>query len=305
MHFDHLKEFATIFISIVLEAIPFIILGSLISALIQVFISEERISRILPKNKFIGVIGASLMGIFFPVCECAIVPIARRLIKKGVPLSMAITFMISVPIVNPIVLLSTYYAFQDKPAMVLIRGGFGLLSSIVIGLLIGVLEEGKNPLKEQLEFYNEGCACGYDHKSLKFKPKFIEVIEHTTYELYDIGKYLIIGAMISAAFNTIVSRNIVTSIGQHGIYSIIVMMIMAYIISLCSEADAFIARTFLGQFTTGAIAAFLILGPMIDIKNTLLLLGGFKKSFVIKLMFVIFAVVYIMGSLVNAMGFLR
>ncbi|OOV50636.1 hypothetical protein B1A67_13200, partial [Clostridium botulinum D/C] len=107
------KNFCTIFTSILLEAIPFILIGSFISSLIQVFVSEEFVTRIIPKNKFLGLLLASLIGIVFPVCECTIVPITKKLIKKGVPLGVAFTFMLSVPIVNPIVLMSTYWSYVN------------------------------------------------------------------------------------------------------------------------------------------------------------------------------------------------
>ncbi len=100
-----INDFASIFLSIIFEGIPFILIGALASSIIQIFVSEETIARIIPKNKFVGVFIASLVGLVFPVCECAIVPITRRLLKKGVPLSIAITFMLSVPIMNPVVLL--------------------------------------------------------------------------------------------------------------------------------------------------------------------------------------------------------
>jgi uncharacterized protein len=303
-NYNTFQNFVTMFISIVLEAMPFILLGALVSALIQVFVSEDLISRFLPRNRFLGLLAASLMGIIFPVCECAIVPITRRLIKKGVPLSMAVTFMLSVPIVNPIVLMSTYYAFYDKPSMVLVRGGFGLIGAVVIGILISVLQEGRDPLKQEegSGYHNSLCACGRDHGGFKHSSRFVEVIEHTNHELYDIGRYLIIGALLSSGFQTLVSRNLMAALGQHRIYSVAAMMALAYIISLCSEADAFIARSFLGQFTEGSIAAFLISGPMIDIKNTLMLAGIFKKSFVIKLIFLIFSVCFIIGFIVNALA---
>jgi uncharacterized membrane protein YraQ (UPF0718 family) len=294
-----IQNFSVIFVSIVLEAMPFIMLGAFVSALIQVFISENTIARFLPKNKFLGLLAASLSGLIFPVCECAVIPIARRLIKKGVPVNMAVAFMLAVPIVNPIVLLSTYYAFHAKPYMVLVRGGVGLLIAMVIGLLMEVLESRRNPLKA---FYIEKeslCSCGYEHNYSKKQSKFMEIIHHTNAELYDIGKFLILGAFISAFFQTVIEREKVLLVGQHPIYSIAAMMLFAFLISLCSEADAFIASTFLGQFTLGGITAFMLLGPMIDIKNTLMLTASFKKSFVIKLILLIFIMCFIAGSLIN------
>ena len=117
-----INNFTITFVSIFLEAIPFVMIGVIISSIIQMFVSEELLARIIPKNKLVGILIASLMGIIFPVCECAIIPVARRLIKKGLPLYLGITFMLAVPIVNPVTLLSTYYAFAQKPEFVVLRG---------------------------------------------------------------------------------------------------------------------------------------------------------------------------------------
>lgn len=307
--YDIVQNFSTVLISIILETIPFILLGAFISSLIQVFVSEQTISKLIPKNKFIGLLAASLMGFIFPVCECAIIPIARRLLRKGVPTGIVVTFMLAVPIVNPVVLLSTYYAFYSKPVMVLIRGGFGLASAILIGFTVGWLEEGKNPLKNSVMFprphiHDSTCDCGHEHNyhNKSYKSKVLEIINHTSTEFYDIGKYLIFGAIISATFQTFVSRGNILAIGYDKNVSVIVMILLAFVISLCSEADAFVARSFMGQFTTGSIAAFLIFGPMLDIKNTLMLNATFKKKFTIKLMLIIFFVCFMAGVLVNKMG---
>jgi uncharacterized membrane protein YraQ (UPF0718 family) len=300
MESNLIQNFSVIFISIVLEALPFIMLGAIVSAVIQVFVSENTIARILPKNKFLGVMAAALSGLIFPVCECAVIPIARRLIKKGVPLNMAVAFMLAVPIVNPVVLLSTYYAFHAQPYMVAVRGGFGLIIAVTIGILIEALQHKTGAIKLSYIESGSACSCGYDHTYKKNRSKFMDIIHHTNAELYDIGKFLIMGAFISAFFQSIISRELVLTLGQHPVYSIIAMMVFAYLISLCSEADAFIASTFVGQFTQGSIVAFLLLGPMIDIKNTLMLSYSFKKSFIVKLISLIFALCFIAGSIINA-----
>ncbi|MEW9123998.1 MAG: permease [Thermotaleaceae bacterium] len=330
-----LEGFSTIFLSIILEAIPFVMIGAFVSSLIQIFVSEETITRIIPKNRFLGLIAAALMGFIFPVCECAIVPIMRRLIKKGVPLHIAIAFMVAVPIVNPVVLTSTYYAFSGQLHMVLLRGWLGFMSAIFIGHVIGLWEGKNNPMKEQPSMVYSGCGCGHeehhhDHsccghhgeegiidlmddavvhhhvhshgKKKGLLGKIVEMMEHTSLELYDVGKYLIMGAFISSLMQTFVERNYLVSIGQGQFSSIAVMLVLAFILSLCSEADAFIARTFLGQFTTGSILGFLIFGPMSDIKNTMMLLGTFKKGFVIRLTILMFSVCFALAMVINFAG---
>ncbi|MFT9496566.1 permease [Anaerosolibacter sp.] len=329
-----LEGFTTVFLSIILEAIPFVMIGAFVSSVIQIFVSEQTIARIIPKNRFLGLLAASLMGFIFPVCECAIVPIMRRLMNKGVPLYIAVTFMLAVPIANPVVLASTYYAFSGQISMVFLRGGLGILGAILIGHMMGLLEGRNNPLKSHTATVHSGCGCGHDHShdhhhdvpqliqidlhggcgcgqqhnhakkhsGIKLRTKLMEVAEHTSLELYDVGKFLIMGAFLAALMQTFVSRSYILSIGQGSTTSVLVMMLMAFILSLCSEADAFIARTFLGQFTTGSIVGFLIFGPMIDIKNTLMLSGAFRGKFVAKLITVIFGVCFMLAMLVNIIG---
>ncbi|MBB6216780.1 hypothetical protein HNQ80_002884 [Anaerosolibacter carboniphilus] len=339
-----LEGFTTVFLSIILEAIPFVMIGAFVSSMIQMFVSEQTIAKVIPKNRFLGLLAASLMGFIFPVCECAIVPIMRRLMNKGVPLHIAVTFMLAVPIVNPVVLTSTYYAFSGQTSMVLLRGGLGIFGAVLIGHIIGLLEGKKNPLKNHGISEGSGCGCGHHHheefeNGLEIEEEhhshhhgahhhdhhhpcgcehhhghpavhqkqglwrtLMDVMEHMSLELYDVGKFLILGAFLSALMQTFVSRSYILSIGQGSVTSVLVMMLMAFVLSLCSEADAFIARTFLGQFTTGSIVGFLIFGPMIDIKNTLMLSGAFKGKFVVKLIVVISMVCFMLAMLVNIIG---
>jgi uncharacterized membrane protein YraQ (UPF0718 family) len=289
--------FFTIFISIVLEALPFIILGSFIAAIIQIYVSEDTIKKIIPKNRFLGTIIAALLGVIFPLCECATVPITRGLIKKGVPLNIAITFMLAAPIVNPIVLTSTYYAFKDMPYMAMLRGGIGFLVAIIIGLLIDDLINKEKVIKDNGT--SDFCSCGCNDYIFYNNSKISNILNHCSAELRNIGGMLIIGALISAAFQSSIPRNYLLMVGKNNILSIIAMGAFAFIISLCSEADAFIASSFINQFSLGSIVVFLILGPMIDMKNVFMLSSGFKKGFIIKLLLLIFAVCFVSGCLIN------
>lgn len=309
---DYLEGFTIIFLSTILEAIPFVMIGAFISSIIQIFVSEETIAKIIPKNRYIGLVVASLMGIVFPVCECAIVPIVRRLIKKGVPIHLGITFMLAVPIVNPVVLASTYYAFSNQIYIVFLRGFLGWTSAMLIGHVVGILQDGKNPFKKQIhnkdsqDCHHSSCGCGHEHshhdnKNTVFS-KLNNIIDHASLELYDVGKLLIIGAFLSAISQIFVPREWILSVGRGQASSIVMMMILAFVLSLCSEADAFIAKTFLGQFTTGSIVGFLILGPMLDIKNIIMLSGSFKPKFILKHSITIILVCFMMAMMINIMG---
>lgn len=296
-----MKSFLIIFISIILEALPFVLLGALVSACILIFVSEELIEKILPKRKSLGFVVAALLGLVFPVCECAIIPITRRLIKKGIPIGLGTTFMLAVPIVNPVVLLSTYYAFNDQLYMVYARAGFGFLAAITIGMLIDISEaEEKSPLRDK-PMEEELCACGCQDFDWGYgKTSYLRsILEHTTKEFLNIMQYLVLGAFLSSVFQTYIQKDIIGFIGGHAILAVVFMIVLAFVLSICSEVDAFIARTFITQFSSGSILAFLIFGPMLDIKNMLMLLGYFKRKFVIKLMIYITLVSALIGFIVN------
>jgi hypothetical protein len=285
--------------SILLEALPFVLLGTLISGLIQVFVTEDMILRILPKNGFLRLVIAALIGLVFPVCECAIIPITRGLIKKGMPVGAAIAFMTAVPIVNPIVLLSTYNAFPTMPEMALWRAVFGFAAAVIIGLLSSRVSGG-SVLKESAPV----CGCGHDHSAhcrISGEPEgrpagrfsaVKAVLNHTGDELKSVGAYLIFGALIAAAMQLLVPRELIAGIGSGRVSSTLVMMLLAFVMSLCSEADAFVASTFMLQFPPAAVLGFLITGPMIDIKNTMLLMGSFKKRFALRLIIIILLVCF-------------
>ena len=117
-------------------------------------------------------------------------------------------------------------------------------------------------------------------------------------EFYEIGKYFIVGSVLAAIFQIAVPRELLDSISKNPVIGILILMAFSFLISLCSEADAFVASTFVSRFSTGAITGFLLIGPMIDLKNTIMLFSAFKKSFVIKLLFVVFALTFAASCLI-------
>ncbi|PUB16000.1 permease [Paenisporosarcina sp. OV554] len=284
----------TIFISILIESIPFILIGVFISGFIQMFVSEEMIARIIPKNRFLAVLYATLFGALFPACECGIVPIVRRLLLKGVPLHAAIPFMLTAPIINPIVLFSTYIAFGNQIDMVLYRSGLALVVAFLVGIILSFQFKGN----QLLEKGTRNTHHHHHHHSTKqtFKKKFVDMLSHAVDEFFSVGKYLILGAFIAAAMQTYLKTSTLLEIGQTDVTSSIVMMFLAFVMSLCSEADAFIASSFSSTFSVGSIVAFLVIGPMVDIKNTLMMLSVFNKRFVFILICYI-AIFVLVGSL--------
>lgn len=293
-----LNKFSIVFSSIVIEALPFILIGAVLASFMQVYISNNIFNKIISKNKLLGSIQAGIIGVFLPVCECATVPITKGLLNKKVPLNVAITYMLSAPIVNPLVILSTYYAFDGNIKVVLLRVGVGFFIAVIAGLLMLCLSGENNIFIDNGEGELQGkCLCGCseidDNSS---KP--IRLLKHTSLEFYEIGKYFIVGATLASIFQTFVPRDIIFYFENSAVLSIIILMAFSFLISLCSEADAFVASTFMNRFSLGSITGFLIIGPMIDLKNTIMLFSIFKKSFVIKLLFVVFSLCFIASALI-------
>jgi len=301
INIEEIGDFASIFTSIVLEAIPFIILGSFISAIIQICISEEFLTKLIPRASILGYIGAALIGLIFPVCECAIVPITRRLMKKGLPVGVGVTFMLAVPIINPVVIMSTYYAFYDKQAMVVLRTVGGFVAAILIGIIVNALEENKHSIILETIENDNYCNCGCN-ASFENQSKFKAIFEHTNREFLDIIGYLVFGAFISSGFQVVASHGGFDFISDNKVLVIIFMMFLGFSLSLCSEADAFVGKSFLANYSFSGVAAFLILGPMLDIKNLMMLSGAFKKSFVFKVVITTISVVFVISCLFMLCG---
>jgi len=286
---DRLLQLNTIFISIVIEAIPFIVIGAFVSALIEVFVSENTIIRIMPKNRILSVITASLIGALFPGCECGIVPITARLIKKGLPHYSAISFMLAAPIINPIVLFATFIAFGDSWTMVWYRAGLAIGVSIVVGIVLSFVVK-NNPIKIDHEEHV------HDHSHQNTKQKLLSVVTHTIDEFFNTGKYLVLGSIIAASMQVYIPTKILVTLGHTKVTAALIMMALAFILSICSEADAFVASSFRNSFGQSSIVAFLVFGAMVDIKNLLMMFGSFKPKFVMLLISLISSLVFI-GSL--------
>ncbi|CAM4439622.1 hypothetical protein FHS16_001554 [Paenibacillus endophyticus] len=297
MTWTTLYQMNTIFISMVMEAIPFVLVGVLISGLIQTFVKDQWIARIMPKNRFLATIFGCGIGIFFPSCECGIVPITKRLINKGMPLHAGIAFMLTGPIINPIVLFSTYIAFGNDWEMVGIRAGLAIAVAFSVSIIVSFLFKDL-PFRIQ----DGQAAAAHEHASgiasvrIPMRKRLYEVIVHAVDEFFSVGKYLVLGAFIAACMQTFVPTSYLLHLGSNPVTSSLVMIALAFLISLCSEADAFIAASFRSTFTVGSLSAFLVFGPMIDIKNTLMLLGTYRSKFVFTLIALV-TVFTLVGSL--------
>lgn len=283
-------QMGTIFLSIVIEALPFVMLGCVISGALYVFLTPDRVKKLLPKNKFLSIIVGSLLGFFFPSCECGIVPIVHQFVKKDVPTYTAFAFMITAPIINPIVLFSTYIAFGNSFKFVIWRVLGSMLVALVVGVWLAYIN--KEPILQQTEI----AACtieetDHHHETEGFLHKCWSVLTHGIDEFFDTGRYLIFGSLLAAAMQTYLPTGAILQLGHTKLLAILVMLVLAATLSLCSEADAFIGSSLLSLFGNGPVVGFLVFGPMVDIKNLLMMKRYFKTSFMLKFVGIVTVVV--------------
>ena len=307
-----IKNISIIFISIFFESLPFLLLGSLISSIIETFVSDDTLAKLIPKNKILGCIVGIILGFFLPACDCAVIPVSKRLIKKKIPINVAVSFMLSSPIINPVVLLATYKAFyKTNPILFWYRFLFGIIVALVIGIIVGIIFNKKKVTindYECLECHNHDDIeedfkdlLDYDeedHNHDKNESKIISICKHTVFDMFEVVKFLIIGALIASIIQVLLPRNILSIFNNNQVLSNITLMLFAYFISLCSTSDSFVGKSLVSSFGSSSVLAYLLLGPMIDIKNTIVLFGNYKKSFVITLISLIFIFVLIVSLLV-------
>lgn len=297
--------FKTILLGILLETLPFLLLGVIVSSLMQQFVSERFIRKCIPRNPLLGVPFALVLGFLFPVCECGLIPIVRRLLAKGMPLYIGIVFIVVGPIVNPVVIAATYTAFRSRPDLIYSRMGLALAAGLLIGLIIYFFVKG-NPLKNKQSAADErqhshSCGLEKEHAEIHANPhtihtnkpnKLLTMVDHAGNEFFDMGKYVMLGSILTAAIQTFLPRTNLVDIGQAEFSSIFFMMGFAYILSICSTSDAFVASSFASIFSSSSLLAFLVFGPMLDFKSTLMLMSVFKKRFVLLLSVLIFITVF-------------
>jgi uncharacterized protein len=280
-------------------------LGALVSAVIRLVGSTERLIHLLPKRPLLRRLSISLLGTFMPVCECGNVPVARGLIIRGLSVSESMTFLLAAPILNPVTLLSTSQAFRLDPSIVWIRMAGALLIANLVGGLIALH-------KNQMElvskgFYNTLCEVEatdehghhhheHDHHHVSRWQEGIVVFRD---EVSLMLKMLCFGAIIAGLTQVFVPREVLTTLGSHPVLSILAMIALAFIISICSNVDAFFALAYSSTFTVGSIVAFLVFGPMIDIKMLALMRTTYKTRLLAGVTLVVTLTSILIGLVVN------
>jgi uncharacterized membrane protein YraQ (UPF0718 family) len=305
-----LGTFGIVFFSIIIEAMPFVLIGSLISGIIEVFVSRERITAIVPKKRTIAILAAALLGVVIPSCECAIVPITRRLVRKGVPFSAALAYMIAGPIVNPLVAASTAVAYIGDWGVVAVRVASGYIIAVLVGLIIHKIFPGKSALIPGFANGEEngddcgcdGTACACETDSVSLGDRFISALKNAAGDFINVSQFLIAGVFFTALMQTFISYDSFVALSSVPVLSILIMMILAVVLNLCSEADAFVAYAFNTSLPLSAQMAFMVLGPMLDIKLIAMYGSFMKKRVIASLIILMIVLVFVMMTLFHYFG---
>jgi uncharacterized protein len=333
----------TIFLSLLVEALPFLLLGVLFSSALLLFINERKLIKWLPRHPILGALTGSLVGFLFPVCECGNIPVARRLLLQGVSPAVAVGFLLAAPTINPIVIWSTWTAFRDQPEIVVLRVVFSLIIATAIGTIFSIQGDLRPLLHPNLvrampklpselpETENKPALLrsgtyllGQSGKSLRLDDSILPedvletispdgvmalgasrqerwqiFVDNTIAELRELGGVLVLGSAIAALIQVAVPREAILNLGQGPITSILVMLVLAALVSICSTVDAFFALSFSSVFTSGSLLAFLVFGPTIDLKAIGLLLSIFRTRAVVYLFVLTAQFTFLLTLLVN------
>jgi len=268
-----LRNLLIVFGSLLVEAMPFILLGATVSAAIEVLVPASAFARIAALPSGLQLPAAAAAGVAFPVCECGSVPVARRLAAKGLAPSAAITFMLAAPIVNPVVVASTFVAYRGRDTlwvMVLGRLALGFLVAMTVGWVMGRVRSG--------ELLRARAGRVEAHEVDEVEARWRRFFGHLTGDVVFMARFLIMGAALAAAIQTFVPRSIVDSVASLPVLSLLAMMALAFVMSLCSESDAFVAASFTA-FGPASQLAFLVFGPMVDLKLAALYVGTYERGF--------------------------
>jgi uncharacterized protein len=315
------RDFSFAYLSILFEGAPFILVGALISGFLDIFLPPRAMEKILPKKKVPAILVAALLGLVLPICECAVVPVIRRLVQKGLPVSCGLTYMLAAPVLNPITALSTWHAFQGQEPWVMVSARLGLayVLAVSVGLVTLRIPLPKMLTPRLVESIRRSVVAkpaGFDPMAASFMPGRTEVEKETANmdarvvaavrsglrDFVDVGIYFSLGVAITALFNTGIAP------GAEGINRLAgglvtgpaAMMLLAFLLSLCSTSDAFIAAT-LHHFSFASKLAFLTFGPLMDLKLIFLYRTVFQTRLIVALAAGLFLTILIVAV---AMGIL-
>lgn len=278
---DQLSDGSMEFLAIFLEGLPFIFLGTIVSGFLGTYLPRGTFEKILPKNKYLAILMSGLLGAVFPVCECAVVPVIRRLVKNGLPVGCALAYMLAAPIFNPVTAISTYKAFANSVPITSSRLLMGYLIAVIIALIVSRIAHEK--------FLKPSMTADDDHHH-QHPRNLNAAMNNSLRDLMDVGLYFCIGVVLTALLKTTVidpNDDFWKNLADSSLIGSAAMMVLAFVLSLCSTSDAFIAANFV-NFKYGPKLAFMVFGPMIDAKLIFLYSTVFRWKFILFLVVAIF-----------------
>ena len=275
---------------LLLQAVPFTLIGVLVSAAVETWITADFIEKHAPKSIANGFLAAILAGVCVPVCDCVVVPTFSRLVARKLPLPCAVTFLCAVPVVNPVSIWATWYAFADVPAVAVTRLALGVGVALLVGISFVIFPVKSQVLREK--FFIKSCgstcdSCDFDNNDgplISFKDHLKIYAHHVYADFMRLMPIILFGTTVASIIRVWLGADPASKINTTTVFvAIPAMMLIAYASSLCSSSDAVIARSLAASLPMSSVIVFLLFGPMLDIKNTLMLIEDFKGKFVIRL----------------------
>ncbi|MEW6474806.1 MAG: permease [Actinomycetota bacterium] len=289
------QTWATMFVSLTVQALPFLVLGVLVSGAIAAFVPAGALARLLPRRPVLAVPTAGLAGVLLPGCECSSVPVAGRLIARGAPAPAALAFMLAAPALNPVVVVATAVAFPGQPGMVAARFLASFLTAVIVGLAWARFGRSTGQrlggAAEHDDIGTLSCqptSAGSAADPPRY-PRLTAFAATARHDFGHAGGFLVLGAATAATLQVAVPRSLLDSVGGSGLSAVLTLGLLAVVLAVCSEADAFVAAS-LVQFSPTARLAFMVVGPAVDLKLVALQVGTFGRSFAVRFAPATFAV---------------
>lgn len=291
---------------LLLQAVPFTLIGVLVSAAVETWITADFIEKHAPKSIANGFLAAILAGVCVPVCDCVVVPTFSRLVARKLPLPCAVTFLCAVPVVNPVSIWATWYAFADVSAVAVTRVALGVGVALLVGISFVIFPVKSQVLREK--FFIKSCgstcdSCDFDNNDgplISFKDHLKIYAHHVYADFMRLMPIILFGTTVASIIRVWLGADPASKINTTTVFvAIPAMMLIAYASSLCSSSDAVIARSLAASLPMSSVIVFLLFGPMLDIKNTLMLIEDFKGKFVIRLTATIVVICLLAALLVH------
>lgn len=288
---------------LLLQAVPFTLIGVLVSAAVETWVTEDFIEKHAPKSIANGFLAAIFAGVCVPVCDCVVVPTFSRLVARKLPLPCAVTFLCAVPVVNPVSIWATWYAFADVPAVAVTRVALGVGVALLVGVSFVIFPVKSQVLRrnvlEKVRADCSDCAACVDFNKLQsgnssyknsssFKSDIKNSLKTYAHHIYSdfmrLMPIILFGTIVASIIRVWLGADPASKVNTTTVFvAIPAMMLIAYTSSLCSSSDAVIARSLASSLPMSSVIVFLLFGPMLDIKNTLMLVEDCKTGFVLRL----------------------